>query len=67
MPKVKETLRSLSLFIKLTEFQSFSSFQNRLDHWSMEFGHCLIFVNWCLEFSQLKKSTVIRYPTVFFL
>ena len=23
-----------------------------LNHWNFEFGYCLLFVNWCLEFPQ---------------
>ena len=30
---------------------------NFFDHWKFEFGYCLSFVIWCLEFSTLKNST----------
>ncbi len=33
----------------------------RFDHWSLEFGYCLFFVIWCLEFSQIKELTLLRY------
>ncbi len=32
-----------------------------LDHWSLEFGYCLLFVIWCLEFFIFKDSTIFRY------
>jgi hypothetical protein len=27
-----------------------------LDHWSLGFEYCLLFVNWCLEFFYLRAQ-----------
>ena len=35
---------------------------NCLTHWNFEFGYCLLFVVWCLEFSE-SKTHVLQLST----
>jgi len=37
-----------------------------LDYWRLEFGYCLFFVIWCLEFIKFKDSALFRYPVRLF-
>ena len=53
-------INSFKFQISSTKFQinlkfQWIKFQTCLNHWKFEFGYYLLFVNWCLEFSQLKN------------
>jgi hypothetical protein len=32
-----------------------------LEYWRLEFGYCLFFVIWCLEFIKFKDSARLKY------
>ena len=34
--------------------------------WNLEFGYCLLFAVWCLEFFIFNDSTIVRYPVRLF-